>query len=55
LAWYQYFLLDVIAVLALAVVLVVGVGFLIMRALFRKLFGGRRCVEKADKSAKKRN
>ena len=55
LAWYQYFLLDVIAVLALAVVLVVVVGFLIMRALFRKLFGGRTCVEKADKSAKKRN
>jgi glucuronosyltransferase len=55
LAWYQYFLLDVIAVLALAVGSVLVVAFLLLRALLRKLFGARRCVKKADKSAKKRD
>jgi len=55
LAWYQYFLLDVIAVLALGVGSVVVVGFLVLRALCRKLFGGRRCEQRADKSAKKHN
>jgi hypothetical protein len=55
LAWYQYFLLDVIAVLALVVGSVVVVGFLVLRALWRKLFGGRRYVQRADKSAKKRD
>ena len=53
LTWYQYFLLDVIAVLALAVGSVVVVGFLVLRALWRKLFGGRRCEQRANISAKK--
>jgi glucuronosyltransferase len=53
LAWYQYFLLDVIAVLTLAMGSVVVVGFLILRALCRKLFVERRYAQKADISAKK--
>jgi len=53
LAWYQYFLLDVIAVLALAVGSAVVVGFLVLRALWRKLFGARRYEQRANKSAKK--
>jgi glucuronosyltransferase len=48
LAWYQYFLLDVIAVLALAVGSAVVIVFLILRALWRKLFSGRRCVQRTD-------
>jgi glucuronosyltransferase len=55
LTWFQYFLLDVIAVLALALGSVVVVGFLVLRALGRKLFGGRRCEQRADKSRKKRD
>ena len=55
LAWYQYFLLDVIAVLALAVGSVLVVAFLIFRALLRKMVGGKRCVQRANKSAKKRD
>jgi glucuronosyltransferase len=54
LAWYQYFLLDVIAVLAIVVGSVVVIGFLVLRALCRKLFGGRTTVQRADISAKKR-
>jgi glucuronosyltransferase len=55
LAWYQYFLLDVIAVLAIAVGSVVVIAFLVLRALWRKLFSGRRCVQRAHNSAKKRD
>jgi len=56
LAWYQYFLLDVIAVLALAVVSVLVVAFVVLRGLFRKLFGGKMCVQKCNPSSqKKRN
>ncbi|KAJ9601565.1 hypothetical protein L9F63_000308, partial [Diploptera punctata] len=39
LTWYQYFLLDVIAVLALAVILILFVVFIIIRAIFRLCFG----------------
>ena len=55
LAWYQYFLLDVIALLAIAVGSAVVIVFLVLRALWRKLFSGRRCVQRVDKSAKKRD
>jgi hypothetical protein len=55
LAWYQYFLLDVIAVLALVVGSVVVVCFLVLRALWRKLVGGRTSVQRVYKSAKKRD
>ncbi|KDR02414.1 hypothetical protein L798_04876, partial [Zootermopsis nevadensis] len=42
LTWYQYFLLDVIAVLTLAAgSSVIGV-FLILRSIVRKIFSGRR-------------
>ena len=53
LAWYQYFLLDVIVVLALTVGSVVVVSLLLLRALWRKLFGGTQCVQKTNKSPKK--
>jgi glucuronosyltransferase len=38
LAWYQYFLLDVIAVLALAVGSVVLIVFIILRGLLRRVW-----------------
>jgi hypothetical protein len=37
LAWYQYFLLDVIAVLALAVVCIIVSLYLMYRTIFRRL------------------
>jgi hypothetical protein len=56
LAWYQYFLLDVIAVLAIAVGSVVVIVFVMLRGLLRKLFGNRICVQKRiSSSQKKRN
>ena len=56
LAWYQYFLLDVIAVLALAVGLVLVVAFVMLRGMLRKLFGRKTCVQKCiPLSQKKRN
>jgi glucuronosyltransferase len=48
LAWYQYFLLDVIAVLALAVGSVVLIIFLTLRTILRKIRGGGRS-QKDDK------
>ncbi|GFG31894.1 hypothetical protein Cfor_10048 [Coptotermes formosanus] len=45
LAWYQYFLLDVIAVLALAVGSVVLIIFLTLRTILRKIRGGGRSEE----------
>jgi glucuronosyltransferase len=45
LAWYQYFLLDVIAVLALAVGSVVMIIFFTFRAILRKIRGGGRRQE----------
>jgi glucuronosyltransferase len=45
LAWYQYFLLDVIAVLALATVLIVLITFIILRAVLRRIW----CVKKKRK------
>jgi len=39
LAWYQYFLLDVIAVLALAVGSVVLIVFMILRLVLRIVWG----------------
>jgi hypothetical protein len=39
LAWYQYFLLDVIAVLALAVGSVVLIVFMILRLVLRTVWG----------------
>jgi hypothetical protein len=45
LAWYQYFLLDVIAVLALAVGSVALIVHLTIRALLGKIYGGGRHKE----------
>jgi glucuronosyltransferase len=42
LTWYQYFLLDVIAFLALAVGSVVFVTFQILKAVLRKICSGGR-------------
>jgi len=42
LAWYQYLLLDVIAVLALAVGSLVLIVYLTLRAVLRKICGGGR-------------
>jgi glucuronosyltransferase len=45
LAWYQYFLLDVIAVLELAVGSVVLIAFLTLREVLCKIRGGGRSQE----------
>jgi glucuronosyltransferase len=55
LAWYQYFLLDVIAVLALALGLVVLITFLILRKVLRKACSGGRPKEINNVLKKKRN
>jgi glucuronosyltransferase len=55
LAWYQYFLLDVIAVLALATVSVLLILLLVFRAVLKKLFGGKSHKEDTDFRRKKRN
>jgi hypothetical protein len=54
LAWYQYFLLDVIVVLVLAVGSVVGVAYVMLKVLFRKLFGSKVCVQKRLPSSQKK-
>jgi hypothetical protein len=54
LAWYQYFLLDVITVLALAVGSVLVVAFVMLRGLLRKLFGSKICVQKSIPSSQKK-
>jgi hypothetical protein len=41
LTWYQYFLLDVIAVLALAVAISVMIVLLLFKAVLRKVFGSK--------------
>ena len=52
LAWYQYFLLDVIAVLALAAVCVLIAAYFISRAAVRNLF---RTVPQITTNVKKNN
>ncbi|KAJ4441095.1 hypothetical protein ANN_10945, partial [Periplaneta americana] len=54
LAWYQYFLLDVIAVLALGTGTVLFVVFVIVRALLRKLCGGTKSKVTKVSDKKKR-
>ena len=51
LTWYQYFLLDVIAVLALAVGSVVVVVFMILRLVWRRVWG----VKNNNKERNKRD
>jgi glucuronosyltransferase len=53
LTWYQYFLLDVIAVLALAVGFVLLIVLLVFRAVLRKVFGGKASEIKSASKIKK--
>jgi glucuronosyltransferase len=55
LTWYQYFLLDVITVLALSVGSVVFITFLILRAVLRKACSGGRRQEIDNVLRKKRS
>ena len=49
LAWYQYFLLDVIAVLALAVGSVVLIVFMILRLVLRRVWGVKNNYKEINK------
>jgi hypothetical protein len=51
LTWYQYFLLDVIAVLAVAVGSFIFLVFLMLRAVLKKVWN----VKNIDKSSKKQD
>ena len=53
LAWYQYFLLDVLAVLALVVASVVLIVYMTLRAVLGKICGGGRHKED-DKTLRKK-
>ena len=53
LAWYQYFLLDVIAVMALAIVSIPLILFLILRVILKKLLGGKSHKKYRDSRKKK--
>jgi len=53
LAWFQYFLLDVIGVLALAVVSVVLIVYMTLRAVLGKICGGSR--HKVDENVIRKN
>jgi hypothetical protein len=55
LAWYQYLLLDVIAVLALAIVSVLLFLLLVCRAILKCVFGGKSQEKSADSRRKKLN
>jgi hypothetical protein len=55
LTWYQYFLLDVIAVLILAVGSAVFIAFLILRAVLRKACSGGSRQEIDNTLRKKRS
>jgi glucuronosyltransferase len=53
LAWYQYYLLDVIAVLALASVSVLLIMLLVCRAILKNVFGGKSHEENTESRKKK--
>jgi len=55
LAWYQYFLLDVIAVLVLAIVSLLLILLLVCRVILKKLIGGKSHEENSDSRRKKKN
>jgi len=55
LAWYQYFLLDVITVLTLAIVSLLLILFLMCRAILKKLFGLKSHEENTVSRRKKQN
>jgi glucuronosyltransferase len=53
LAWYQYFLLDVIAVLALAAVSTLLIMCFVCRVILKKLFGWESYEKNTDSRIKK--
>jgi glucuronosyltransferase len=55
LAWYQYFLLDVIAVLALAIVSVLLFLLLVCRVILKCVFGSKSQEESTESRRKKLN
>jgi hypothetical protein len=55
LSWYQYFLLDVIAVLALAAGSLLLTVFLVVRAVLRKVLGRKASEIHGASKRKKQN
>jgi glucuronosyltransferase len=55
LSWYQYFLLDVIAVLALAAGSLLLTVFLVVRAVLRKVLGRKASEKRSASKRKKQN
>jgi glucuronosyltransferase len=55
LAWYQYYLLDVIAVLALAVVSILLIPLLMCWVIFKNVFGWNSHEEYTDSRKKKQS
>jgi glucuronosyltransferase len=55
LTWYQYFLLDVIAVLALAVGSIIFFLLLVLRVVSRKVFIGKSRETSSTSKRKKQN
>jgi len=55
LAWYQYFLLDVITVLVTAIVSILLILLLVCRIILKKLFGSMSHGENTDSRRKKQN
>jgi glucuronosyltransferase len=55
LAWYQYYLLDVIVVLALAIVSIVLIPLSVCRVLLKKLIDNKSYEEYTDSRRKKQN
>jgi glucuronosyltransferase len=55
LTWYQYLLLDVIAVLSLAIVSLLLILFLVCRVILKKLFKRKSQRENTDSRIKKEN
>lgn len=54
LTWYQYYLLDVFAAIFGGIVLLLVIVYLILRTLFRRLYGGK-TETKSIKTSKKKN
>jgi hypothetical protein len=55
LTWYQYLLIDVIALLASAVGSVLLIAFIVLRTFARRLFGGKKIPGKVNNLQKKEN
>jgi glucuronosyltransferase len=55
LAWYQYFLLDVITLLAIAIVSLLLIMFLVCRVILKKLFKRKTQEENKESRRNKEN